>query len=116
MKGIASQFVRTTGCETCSCPAPPPHPVIPTLGTAERRKGQVEDQGAKATLNFGGRGALQNGASDANSCVGGLAISVNRNMVRSMDPTSKVFLAHYDAHYKNGSLESLADLIVNIVP
>ena len=38
------------------------------------------------------------------------------NMVRSMDPTSKVFLAHYDAHYKNGSLESLADLIVNIVP
>ena len=37
------------------------------------------------------------------------------NMVRSMDPTTKILLAHYGRHYKRGEPGSLADLIFNIV-
>ena len=37
------------------------------------------------------------------------------NMVRSMDPTSKILLDHYMRHYKQGEPGSLADLIINIV-
>lgn len=36
------------------------------------------------------------------------------NMVRTMDPTSKIFLAHYAANYK-GETGGLANLIFNIV-
>ena len=35
-------------------------------------------------------------------------------MVRAMDPTSKILLAHYSSNYKNGSTDSLANLILNI--
>ena len=34
------------------------------------------------------------------------------NMVRSMDPTSKILLSHYARHYK---ADGLADLVFNIV-
>ncbi len=37
------------------------------------------------------------------------------NMVRSMDPTTKIFLAHYARHYKRGKPGGLQDLILNIV-
>ena len=38
------------------------------------------------------------------------------NMLRTMDPTSKIFLAHYAANYKpRDSTEELANLILNIV-
>ena len=41
------------------------------------------------------------------------------NMIRSMDPTTKIILGHYAAHYQRdkprGSTQGLADLILNIV-
>ena len=37
------------------------------------------------------------------------------NMLREMDPTSKVFLAHDAKHYIKGDPASLADLIFNLV-
>ena len=37
------------------------------------------------------------------------------NMVRSMDPTTKLVLAHYTRHYKRGEHGSLQNLILNIV-
>ena len=37
------------------------------------------------------------------------------NMVRSMDPTTKIFLGHYARHYKRGESGGLQDLILNIV-
>ena len=37
------------------------------------------------------------------------------NMLRAMDPTSRIFLAHCAKYYKQGDLGSLADLIFNIV-
>ena len=37
------------------------------------------------------------------------------NMLREMDPTSKIFLVHYVEHYNKSDPTSLADLIFNIV-
>ena len=37
------------------------------------------------------------------------------NMVRATDPTSRILLQHYAAHYQPGSEASLADLLLNIV-
>ena len=37
------------------------------------------------------------------------------NMIRSMDPTTKIFLKHYEEHYKSGNMDDLANLIFNIV-
>ena len=37
------------------------------------------------------------------------------NMVRSMDPTTKILLKHYEEHYKSGNMGDLANLIFNIV-
>ena len=37
------------------------------------------------------------------------------NMVRSIDPTSKVVLAHYQKHYEPGNPDALASLILNIM-
>ena len=37
------------------------------------------------------------------------------NMVRAVDPTSKILLKHYRDNYSNGSQRSLADLIMNIM-
>ena len=36
-------------------------------------------------------------------------------MVRSVDPTSKIVLAHYRQHYRPGSPDALAELILNIM-
>ena len=37
------------------------------------------------------------------------------NIVRTIDPTSKILLSHYAKNYKPGSVDELANLIVNIV-
>ena len=37
------------------------------------------------------------------------------NMVRSTDPTSRIFMKHYAAHYQPGCDASLANLLMNIV-
>ena len=37
------------------------------------------------------------------------------NMVRSMDPTTKILLKHYEEHYKSGNMDALASLMFNIV-
>ncbi len=36
------------------------------------------------------------------------------NMVRETDPTSKILLAHYNKHFKNDGVDSLADLIASL--
>ncbi len=36
------------------------------------------------------------------------------NMVRESDPTSKILIAHYNKHFKNGGVDSLADLIASL--
>ncbi len=37
------------------------------------------------------------------------------NMIRSMDPTTKIFLEHYKANYQPRNTDELANLILNIV-
>ena len=37
------------------------------------------------------------------------------NMIRSMDPTTEIFLEHYRANYQPWNTDELANLILNIV-
>ena len=36
------------------------------------------------------------------------------NMVRSMDPTTKILLKHYEEHYKSGNMGDLANLTLSV--
>ena len=57
-----------------------------------------------------GESDLAQGITDANRFLVRLT-----NMVRSTDPTSKILLSHYAKNYKPGSVDELANLILNIV-